>query len=91
MQVRIDPIVNRSFRLETQNSKINLYVQNLVKVRASPGLIITSIFMAIGFLIPRVLDSAIIYYKFEFLYINLNYEMSQKIRRKKLNPLEKFN
>ena len=44
----------------------------------------------------NIYDHWIFNTKFECLIVqscnmNLNYEMSQKIRRKKFNPLEKFN
>ena len=91
MQVRIpigfDPIVNLNFKLETQNSKKNqsIYVLNLAKVRKFR---VDYNFNIYGHWIFNT--------KFECLIVqscnmNLNYEMSQKIRRKKLNPLEKFN
>ena len=92
MQVRFpigfDPIVNLNFKLETQNSKKSnqsMYLSNLVKVKM--------------FRVDHnfnIYDHWIFNTKFECLIVqscnmNLNYEMSQKIRRKKFNPLEKFN
>ena len=99
MQVRFpigfDPIVNLNFKLVTnieyyislkhKIQKNQIYVLNLVKVRM--------------FRVDHnfnIYDHWIFNRKFECLIVqscnmNLNYEMSQKIRRKKFNPLEKFN